>query len=296
MIFNIQRYSTHDGQGIRTIIFYKGCPLSCRWCCNPESQSFDYSLMFDPRLCKDFGECVATEVGGITPGDNGLIIDRSALLHPGKLTNVCPSRAITISGENRSVSYILEQVEKDRPFYKTSGGGVTLSGGEPLAQGDDMIQLLRELRKREIDVVIETSLHVPWSQIESCLGLASLFLVDMKHTDKDKFCDYTGGDLKIVTDNLGRLAAAGERIIIRVPVVPGFNHTYEEIKAIVDFVSSLPGVNEIHFLPYHTLGNQKYNMLGIEYLLEGLNRIENTELTGYVNYAESMGLSAKTGG
>ncbi|NOY36709.1 MAG: glycyl-radical enzyme activating protein, partial [Chlorobi bacterium] len=187
MIFNIQRFSTHDGDGIRTVIFYKGCPLRCRWCSNPESQPFGYSIMYDQKLCRNFGDCMKVENKAITRINNhGIRIDRKMITGPEKLRNICPTKAITISGENKSVEELLNEIEKDAPFYRHNGG-VTLSGGEPLAQGKELPSLLRKLKKRNISVNIETSLHVNWRKVNKCMGLVDIFLADLKHTDKDKF-------------------------------------------------------------------------------------------------------------
>jgi pyruvate formate lyase activating enzyme len=296
MIFNIQRYSTHDGQGIRTMIFYKGCPLSCMWCSNPESQSFEYSLMYNHRLCKSFGECLKIRNSALKAGEDGIEIDRIALKNAEIFTDVCPSRAITVSGEEKSIDEILFEIEKDLPFYRQSDGGVTLSGGEPLSQGPDLVQLLLELKRRDINVSIETSLHVPWENIERCIGLTGTILADLKHTDPEKFKNYTGGDAILILNNLVKLSGSHDNIIIRVPVVPGFNHTLPEMKGIIDFAVSLKNISEIHFLPYHTLGNEKYKMLGMEYRLDGTGKVEEQELVEYIKYAESAGLKAKIGG
>jgi pyruvate formate lyase activating enzyme len=296
MIFNIQRYSTHDGHGIRTMIFYKGCPLSCQWCSNPESQSFGYSLMYNHRLCKSFGECLKKGNSAVKSLENGIEIDWLALRNAEIFTDVCPARAITVSGEEKSIDDILFEIEKDLPFYMRSSGGVTLSGGEPLSQGPELIKLLLELKKRTINVSIETSLHVPWENIERCLSLTSTFLADLKHTDPGKFKNYTGGEAALVLNNLVKLSVLHDNIIIRVPVIPDFNHTFPEMREIIDFTVSLKKIREIHFLPYHTLGNEKYRMLGMHYGLEGTGKVEEQELVEYIKYAESAGLNAKIGG
>jgi pyruvate formate lyase activating enzyme len=278
------------------MIFYKGCPLSCMWCSNPESQSFEYSLMYNQRLCKSFGECLKTGNNAVKPGENGIKIDRNALKNVQIFTDVCPSRAITVSGEEKSVNDILFEIEKDVPFYRRSDGGVTLSGGEPLSQGPELVQLLLELKKREINVSLETSLHVPWENIERCISLTGTFLADLKHTDPEKFKIFTGGEATLVLNNLVKLSELHNNIIIRVPVIPDFNHTIAEMKGIIDFVIALKKIREIHFLPYHTLGNEKYRMLGMLYGLEGTGKVDERELTEYIKYAESAGLKAKIGG
>lgn len=296
MIFNIQRFSTHDGNGIRTMIFYKGCPLRCTWCCNPESQSFDLSIMVDRLLCKSFGDCMATVIAGITRDEKGIVIDRTTIPNPGILRNVCLSKAIRILGEVRSNDELLSEIEKDLPFYQHSEGGVTLSGGEPLSQGENLVELLNLLKNRNLDVSIETSLHVEWARVKRCLGLVGTFLVDVKHTDPEKFAHYTGGNHDLVKTNLKLLAEAKENIIARIPVIPGFNHTAEEMEKIIDFIDSLRQIREIHFLPYHTLGTEKYAMLDMEYVFGRKKPVNEDELFNYVNYARNKGFTVRTGG
>jgi pyruvate formate lyase activating enzyme len=296
MIFNIQRYSTHDGKGIRTIIFYKGCPLRCVWCSNPESQAFSYSLLYNRRLCKNFGECLKMGNTAVRSGENGIEIDYQSVINAEMFRDICPSRAITISGEERSIVNILAEIEKDLPFYKRSEGGVTLSGGEPLAQGPELVELLQELKKREINVSTETSLHVRWEMIERCINFTGTFLADLKHTDAEKFKRFTGGDSALVMNNLIKLSSLHNNIIMRVPVVPDFNHTMAEMKGIIDFTVSLKKIRQIHFLPYHTLGNEKYKMMGMQYDLNETKNVDENELTGYIEYAESAGLKVKIGG
>jgi pyruvate formate lyase activating enzyme len=296
MIFNIQRFSTHDGKGIRTMIFYKGCPLSCKWCCNPESQLFGPGLMYNRRLCKNFRDCLEIRSNAIISGRNGIEINWSSVYQPEKFRNVCASRALIVSGEELSVKSLLLEVEKDMPFYNGSEGGVTLSGGEPLSQGPELETLLAGLRQRRIDTAIETSLHVKWDMVERCLDSACTFLADLKHTDKEKFYKFTGGDSHLVMNNLVRLAKCHNNVVIRVPVIPDFNHTEEEMKKIIDFSASLKTVREIHFLPFHNLGSEKYRMLGMEYTYSGKNQVDATELENYTDYARSVGLNVKTGG
>jgi pyruvate formate lyase activating enzyme len=296
MIFNIQRYSIHDGEGIRAMIFYKGCPLRCMWCSNPESQSYGYSLMYNRSFCRRFEECLKKGNSALRSGENGIEIDYPSFTDYEKFRKICPTGAITVSGEEKSIEDIIVEIQKDLPFYLRSNGGVTLSGGEPLSQGPELVELLYELKKREINVSIETSLHVPWEMIERCISFTGTILSDLKHTDNEKFKKYTGGDASLVMNNLIKLSALHKNIIIRIPVVPYFNHTMAEMKDIIDFTVSLKRIREIHFLPYHTLGNGKYRMLGMQYGLNELKKVDEHELVDYIEYAESAGLKAKIGG
>ncbi|MEI6138444.1 MAG: glycyl-radical enzyme activating protein [Mariniphaga sp.] len=296
MIFNIQRFSTHDGKGIRTIIFYKGCPLRCQWCSNPESQSFGYSVMYDPKYCRNFGDCISTEANAISrKGNHGIQIDRQLLQYPENLRNTCVSRALTVSGEQKTVSELLIEIEKDLLFYREEGG-VTLSGGEPLSQGEDLVFLLQELKNRNINVNVETSLHVTWEKVERCIGLVDTFLVDLKHTNQDKFKTFTHGDAELVMNNLKKLNDSEAHIIARIPVIPGFNHSESEIQGIIDFIATLKNISEIHFLPYHTFGSEKYKMLGMEYLYGDTKQVQDSELGPYIEYAQLKKFKTKIGG
>jgi pyruvate formate lyase activating enzyme len=296
MIFNIQRFSTHDGRGIRTVVFFKGCSLHCDWCSNPESQAFGHSLMFDRKLCKNFGDCLNLKTNYISSEENGIKIDWAKVTQPEIVKDVCVSKALTVSGEDRSMNEILAEIEKDRSFFQQSGGGVTFSGGEPLSQGPEIDELLNELYHLKIDLAIETSLHVQWQKIERCLNKTVTFLADLKHTDLVKFKRFTGGDGDLVLSNLKKLAQLAEKIIIRVPVIPGFNHSWPEMKEIIDFAVSLETAREIHFLPFHSLGSAKYEMLGMDYKYSGIRHLEAGDMAEYVAYAESVGLIAKIGG
>lgn len=278
------------------MIFYKGCPLSCKWCCNPESQAFGPEIMYNPRLCKNFKDCLEIKDKAIISGKSSIGVNWSLVHQPEKFRNVCASRALTVSGEEMSVKSMLLEIEKDMPFYNGSEGGVTLSGGEPLSQGPELETLLAGLRQRRIDTAIETSLHVTWDMIERSLDSTCTFLVDLKHTDKEKFNKFTGGDSDLVMNNLVRLAKCHNNVVLRVPVIPDFNHTEEEMKKMIDFSASLETIQEIHFLPFHNLGSEKYRMLRMEYTYSGKNHVDATELEKYTEYARSVGLNVKIGG
>ena len=190
---------------------------------------------------------------------------------------------------------MLAEVEKDLPFYRENGG-VTLSGGEPLAQGKDLVLLLQRLHREHISTYMETSLHVKWKMVERTIGLVRTYLVDLKHTDPVKFRHYVKGDVSLVMENLEKLAYFGAHVVVRIPVIPGFNHTEGEIKRMLDFVSTIKGIKEIHFLPYHTFGVEKYRMLGMDYLFDSTVQLREEELEPYIQYAQSQGFITKTGG
>ena len=289
-VFNIQRYSIHDGNGVRTNIFFKGCPLRCLWCNNPESLESTPSVMYDERLCHLFGECVKTGNGQIIMKNGKLIINRNLISDASIYTNICPSKALIVTGQEISVLQILQEIEKDIPFYHMSDGGVTLTGGEPLSQDNELIDLIVELKKRGIHVSAETSLHLGWEMIEKYVDMIDLFLADLKHVDTVKFTKYTGGDATLVLNNFKKLDETGKNFIVRVPVIPQFNFSVPELYAIIDFVSGLRNAFEIHFIPYHALAEEKYLMLGIDYIFGNQRKIGNHELKPFIEYAEQKGL------
>ena len=278
MIFNIQRYSTHDGPGIRTVVFLKGCSLGCRWCQNPESRARSEDLLYDPRLCLAGCElCQQAAPAVITRTLEGLIIHRQHVndSHIAALRDCCPTTALMVCGEEKSVEEIMATVLRDKPFYDRSGGGITLSGGEPF-----------------IHTAVETCLHVPWKYIEPALPFIDLFLADLKHVDEAVFRQWTDGSARRVLDNLQRLAQAGKNIIIRVPLIQGFNASEADITAITDFAADRLRVSEIHFLPYHTLGMNKYQLLSQPYTAPD-KPLDAPELLAFAqDYARSKGLTA----
>ncbi|MGK9172433.1 glycyl-radical enzyme activating protein [Yokenella regensburgei] len=268
MIFNIQRYSTHDGPGIRTVVFLKGCSLGCRWCQNPESRARGREVLFDARLCLEGCHlCQQAVPTAITRTLNGLVIERDALHEADldALTLCCPTEALTVCGENQSVDQIMATVLRDRAFYARSGGGITLSGGEPFMHPTLAQALLKRSHEEGIHTAVESCLHVPWHYIAPSLPYVSLFLADLKHVDSAVFRQWTDGSARRVLDNLKRLAQAGKEMIVRVPLIPGFNADEQSITAITRFAADELQVREIHFLPYHTLGMNKYTLLNQPY-------------------------------
>lgn len=292
-VFNIQRYSIHDGEGIRTNIFFKGCPLQCAWCNNPESIDPSPSIMFNERLCHKFGDCIKAGNGKIAIQNHSLIIDRQNITDFDRLRNVCPSRALIVTGQNMTVSDILSEIEKDMPFYSMSGGGVTITGGEPFSQDPHLIELLTELKARKINICAETSLHIEWETLRKYLDLVDVFLADLKHVDHAKFTKFAGGNLSTVLNNLTDLAETGKSYVVRIPVIPDFNFSEAELHAIIDFAAGLKNADQINFIPFHNLAREKYIMLGMEYPFNNAANVNKTDLVPFIRYAEKKGLNAK---
>lgn len=295
-IFNIQRFSTHDGEGIRTNIFFKGCPLKCPWCSNPESRSPKPNLMYDRKLCKNFHECVEKSDGALSFVGDRLKLNKDSKLNIEQIRGACPAKALTVAGEEKAVEELLSLVMRDLPFYEQSDGGVTLTGGEPFSQDLNLLDLVRELKAQSIDVAVETSLHANWQKIEPFVPLIDCWLTDIKHVDEAKFRKIAGGDLNLVMSNLKRLDALHANMIVRVPVIPGFNDTSEELRAIVDFITTLDGVNEVHFMPYHNYGEGKYALLDMDYQFKDIKKPEESDLLEIIQYTTSKNLKYKIGG
>ena len=295
MIFNIQRYSTHDGPGIRTVVFLKGCSLGCRWCQNPESRARSEDLLYDSRLCLAGCElCQQAAPAVITRTLDGLIIHRQNVndSHIAALRDCCPTTALTVCGEEKNVEAIMATVLRDKPFYDRSGGGITLSGGEPFMNPTLAQALFEASHQAGIHTAVETCLHVPWKYIEPALPFVDLFLADLKHVDEAVFRQWTDGSARRVLDNLQRLAQAGKKMIIRVPLIQGFNASEADIAAITDFAADRLQVSEIHFLPYHTLGMNKYQLLSQPYTAPD-KPLDAPELLAFAqDYAQSKGLTA----
>ena len=252
-IFDIQRFSLHDGDGVRTIVFLKGCPFRCRWCCNPESQQFDIQRV---------------TVGG----------------------------AEKVYGRDVTVREVMEEVEKDRAYYRRSHGGLTLSGGECLAQPEFSAALLRAAKEAGLKTAIESTAYADFSVIETLLPYLDCYLMDIKHTDQRKHEEYTTKQNIKCLENAVRIAASGTHLIIRTPVIPGFNDTEKEIGEIARFAAGLPRVREMHLLPYHAMGADKYERLNREYTLKDLKPPPPETMARLQKTVEDKGLKGQIGG
>jgi pyruvate formate lyase activating enzyme len=271
MIFDIQRFCLHDGEGIRTVVFMKGCPLRCKWCCNPESQSFERELLFDENLCIGCNSCKDICKYDVINKDSevGIYIDRNKCISCGDCAAQCPSGALQISGEMISVETIIKKVMLDYVFYQMSGGGVTISGGEPLFQPYFLIKLLKALKKEGLNTALETCGMAPWENMKAAAELLDTILFDIKHIDRDKHIEGTGVDNDLIINNLKQLAKVKDCVIMRLPIIPEYNMNNEYYLQIAGLVIET-GIKIIHLLPYHRLGQGKYRKLNREYDLEGL--------------------------
>lgn len=291
IVFDIQRFSIQDGPGIRTTVFLKGCPLRCLWCSNPESQKFPPELFFSESLCVRCHRCVEVCPTGATElnSDGTIQINYELCKACGECVKVCPSGARTTSGKLMSIEEVLDMVKKDSLFYRNSGGGVTASGGEPLYQPDFLIGLFKECQEAGIQTALDTSGYACWETIEKILGYVDLVLFDIKHMDSEKHKEYTGVDNKLILRNAEKLAQERKPLIIRVPLIPGYNDSEENIMALARFMRERELVR-IDLLCYHQFGRKKYEMLGREYKLSGVNTYKDEEVQMIKEELESFRL------
>ena len=296
-IFNIMKYSIHDGPGIRTTVFFKGCPLNCQWCHNPESQGFGQELMYRPDRCVGCGQCLEICPNGATiSAEEKLGFLRDKCLVCGKCCTVCHAGVRELVAKTMSVSEVMSEIEKDLIFYDESGGGVTFSGGEALMQPEFLLEILKSCRKKEIHTVVETCGFVGLDTLKSISEYVDLFLYDIKLMDSEKHQVLTGVPNELIFSNLRWLAEHQAKVIVRLAIIPGINDDEENIRLTGELVESLKQVNEIHCLPYHKAGVDKYERLGLMYLLPDLQSPDNKSMGEIASKLERFGLKVKVGG
>lgn len=278
-ITDIKRFAVHDGDGIRTTVFLKGCPLKCVWCHNPEGLSGAYQLAYHADKCVDCGQCATvcpSNAQRIAGGKH--YFDRDFCTLCSRCVEPCPAKALHFYGQNISAERLLKLLLEDRDFYETSGGGVTLSGGECLMQADFCQELLIQLKEHGIHTAVDTCGFVPWRSLEAVIPYTDLFLYDIKAYDKDTHIRCTGQSNGLILDNLRRLDAYGAKIEIRIPYVPGWND--DQMEKIAQMLSQLKHISKVKVLPYHKFASSKYASLGMKNTLpEQIPTEEEIEIT-----------------
>jgi len=298
LIFNIQKFSIHDGPGIRTTVFMKGCPLRCLWCSNPESQSSTVELMTRDVKCIKCGVCEEVcPIDAITITQQGsrlINIDRSKCNLCLKCVDACPAKAIEVIGKYMSVEEVMDEVAKDEQFYLNSGGGVTLSGGEPLFQGEFAYELLKACKERGFHTALDTSGYCDWKILGRILDHTDLVLYDIKHLDEERHKWGTGKNSQLILENLSKVAGKGKKIWLRIPVIAGYNDFSDDIIKVINLGLEV-GAEKISLLPYHEWGKSKYANLGMPYCAEGYRAPDDGHIRELKALVESRGMEAGIG-
>jgi len=297
VVFDIKRYAIHDGPGIRTTVFFKGCPLQCQWCHNPESWRQCPELGFRKGRCIKCGRCAE-----ICPNQAISLIGELPVTDPdkcsmcGECVDACVAGAREIIGKEMTVDEVMDEVEKDVIFYDQSGGGVTFSGGEPLMQPEFLLVLLSQCRALQIHTAVDTSCYAEPELVETVGEKTDLFLCDIKHMDNEVHKRFTGAGNELILDNIRRLSEKGNQIIIRIPLVPGFNDEKGNIKATGEFAASLTGVIGIDILPYNRGGNEKLDRLTTDIELMQTGSPGADKINSIAENLSNYGFEVRTGG
>ncbi len=295
-VFNIQKFSLHDGPGIRTIVFLKGCYLACKWCSNPESQRPEPEVFYYEKNCIHCASCVAAcPVHAIDPHRPGLI-DRAICTDCGACASACPAAAMVLSGKKMTVAAVIDELRKDEIHYRRSGGGITLSGGEALAQPEFTAELLAACKARGWHTAMESTGIAPLAVLERVIPLVDLLLLDIKSFYSARHEEFTGHPNEVILRNALVISGLAKNIAIRVPVIPHFNDDEQSIRAIATFVTYLKNVSRLHLLPYHSYGQNKYTLLGRKYDMIDIKAPDDNQLLRLKGVVESLGIECVVGG
>jgi pyruvate formate lyase activating enzyme len=295
-VFNIQKFSIHDGPGIRTTVFFKGCPLNCIWCHNPESQNFSKEMMFDKEKCTLCGKCAEKcSRGAISVSHAGLVNDCARCDFCGVCTEFCTNNAREIAGEELSAAQIMKEIEKDSIFYEQSKGGVTFSGGEVMSHPEILAELARSCKEKGIHVAVDTCGYAPFSSFENVMEYVDVFLYDIKLMDSELHYKYTGKDSTLILDNLMKLSDMGANINLRLPIIGGINDDDVNIESIIEFIKNT-NIREVNLLAYHDIARNKYAKLGKEYKTSLMTVPTEEKMNELKGRFEKSGYKVKIGG
>jgi len=286
-IFDIKRFAIHDGPGIRTTVFMKGCTLHCVWCQNPEGIPFGKGLWVNKETCIKCTSCIeACGDEALHLAEDGIIIDHEKCTYCNKCVDVCPTNAIRRIDRMVDLEELMEEVMKDELFYQVSGGGVTLSGGEPLAQSEFVIEFLKRIKAKNIHTCIETALKIPKSVVEQLPPLVDHFFTDCKIFDEEQHRRYVGSSNVLILENIRYLATHAKSMTVRIPLIPGLTATEENLKSIARFVRSLDRDIPIELLNYNWLSHAKYEGLGLKHFNDSLRQFSNEDIRRFHRYIE----------
>lgn len=296
-VFNIQKYSIHDGPGIRTTVFLKGCPLHCKWCHNPEGLSSEIQILRNEDKCVLCGNCVQVcPTNSLKFGDNKITYDRDTCILCNRCEKVCYYEAIEIVGELKTVDDIMKEVLKDKIFYEVSGGGVTFSGGEPFQDPKFLLELVKSAKEEGLHVAIDTSGFTKWDNIQSVIEYVDLLLYDFKMADYKKHKEYTGVSNELIVDNLKKLGNENIEIYLRLPMIRGVNDSNEDIKNILEIIKDINNISQVNILEYHSMGMEKYPRLGKVYDLTGEEKPDHQNICAIKEIFEKAGFKTVIGG
>lgn len=294
---NIERFATHDGPGIRTTLFFKGCHMHCPWCANPETWNFEIELLHDPRKCTQCARCqIVCQKQAIKIENGKWRLQKNQCDRCRKCEEACLNDAITFSGKEYSIEELLSIVAKDRNFYEESHGGITLSGGEVMLQLEEVKTLLKKLKQEHYHIALETTGSYPLDSLKQVVEDVDLFLMDLKHLDLEKLEQITGANGAEVIENFQYLAKHyPEKVILRMPVIPRFNVDRPTIEAVLDFAREY-GIQEVDLLPFHPLGANKWQQLDRLYLYQEEPMMDKEQLKPYIELGKKKGVFVKVGG
>lgn len=297
IIFDIKKYAIHDGPGIRTTVFFKGCPLTCRWCHNPEGLSATPQLVYARERCVGCGDCLtACPAGAIQATVQGMTADPAYCRRCGICADVCPAEARELLGRRYTVDQLLTVIKKDIIFYDESGGGVTFSGGEPLLQPTFLIAILKACGYHEIHRAVDTTGFTDSATMTAVAAHTDLFLFDLKMMDAERHKTYTGVSNEQILANIRGMAVSGTPVVIRIPLIPGVNDDQENIVKSGRFLADLPSLQGVQLLPYHNFQKRKYQKLNLSYQGDVFVAPERQQIEDVITQLENFGLKVDIGG
>jgi len=310
-VYDIQRYTLHDGPGIRTAVFLQGCPLRCLWCHSPESWTPEGEIAWLGQLCSgiaDCGECLkACKTGALFNGEvtyskiakkdiKLVAIDRSKCIQCGECAKVCSNKALYLTSKKMDLASVINIIMKDERYYRKTGGGVTVSGGEPMEQVWFVRSILKECKKMGLNTALDTTGYAEWENYQKIYEFVDLFLFDLKHTGCEQSIEYTGVGNELILENLKKLTSVGSRIQIRIPIIPGCNDSEENIQASASICKEIgKSLQLVQLLPYHRLGIAKYNRIGRKYALASLEPPPKSHMEAIKNTFEAYNLPVQIG-